>query len=90
MALVAQFFPGPSLTTGGERHIEVANADLKFTRQLAVGEATGNVTFPVKAGVNRITITCSDQPNVTVLPNGDTRALLLRIGEPRLMFQPQQ
>lgn len=88
VAFEGQFTMGPSLPERSYREITVQSDPASFAQALTVREDTQGIRLPVHQGLNEVSIQVDDQPSLSVLPNGDTRPLLLWIHD--LTFHLEQ
>jgi hypothetical protein len=73
------FTPGPSLPDKTTRRILITT-DQGYNREVTLdGEGTHELSIPVTMGQNSITLRPLDKPTLDILPNGDTRPLLVGI-----------
>jgi hypothetical protein len=76
--LVGAFLPGPSVTDRTGRKLLVMT-DAGYQSQLTLLGGNRSISLPVPAGATKITLRPLDKPTKTVLPNGDTRPLILGV-----------
>jgi hypothetical protein len=77
---------GPSVENAPDRRIHVAT-DHGCSQDVVAREGRSTWTLPVPAGRTSISLLDVDQPSRGVLPNGDTRPLLLGVRDVQLSFQ---
>jgi len=84
LVLTANFLPGPSLPTSNVRNILIkTNSGYKKIMQID-SSCRLSVLLPIQKGENQVRIIALDRPAIRVLPNGDTRPLLVQINGLRL------
>jgi hypothetical protein len=89
LVLAAHFIPGPSRPDDGHRTLQVRFARNAFTETLILGSGELSIVLPVQQGIINLTLQVLEQPTVSPLPNGDTRALLLGVQDLRLGLRPR-
>jgi hypothetical protein len=79
---------GPSLPVTEPRRLHVSST-LSSEREFVVAK-NGLITYETKlqAGINRIALWVLDRPDLNLLPNGDSRPLLLRMENVRVQVRP--
>jgi hypothetical protein len=79
--------PGPSLTGTPRRTLVFASGSREVGRHVIVN--LSRVVFPFVASGGRevVTLSTTDRPNIGVLPNGDTRTLLVGLWNLKLIPQ---
>ncbi len=85
VTLVGLFAAGPSRSGGGPRRLSVHSGDCAAE---VVADGRCAIRVPVPAGRSIIRLQALDQPTVEVLPNGDTRPLLLGVRDLSFQFRP--
>jgi hypothetical protein len=74
-----QFIRGPSLPDKASREMLIFNAQGYQTSVAIIEDGRQTLSLPVSIGKNAIFLRCLDKPTLALLPNGDTRPLLLGV-----------
>jgi hypothetical protein len=75
--LKADFAPGPSLSEGSTRTLEVTTNSEYHTSVVITEAGLKNISVPMMRGLNRLELRVIEHPTILKQPNGDTRPLLL-------------
>ena len=79
VSLSAQFVMGPSLPEQSERHVVVISTSDDKPHKISISKNTKEITVPVREGINKVTLQVLDKQTLKILPNGDSRTLLLGV-----------
>ena len=85
--LSAEFSPGPSIPGSQERHLAIKTDKGYQSLQTILGVGPQFIDMPLDAGRNQIDLLSLDKPSLSVLPNGDSRPMLIGMRDPKLKFK---
>jgi hypothetical protein len=79
VTLTAKFIRGPSLPEKGQRNVLINSSANSKTQNVIISESTREIKVPVRQGFNQVSLQVTDKATVKMLPNGETRPMLLRV-----------
>jgi hypothetical protein len=84
VSLTFDAVPGPSRPDPPSRTVVLYQGDREIGRRTIDGPAQVRFDFKIEAGRTMLRVSCLEQPTIRMLPNGDTRALLIDVRRMRV------